>query len=112
MSLGKTVEEMINVENGGDAKPSVASITETKANAYDNVTWEKWTGTVIVDSLNVRNEPNIKGEPVAQYVKGDTINFDGWLWTDEYRWGTYVSYSGVRRYVAYGEIDGDNYMSW
>jgi|GEM_PF-5600398 hypothetical protein len=40
------------------------------------------------------------------------IHFDGWLWVNGYRWGTYISYSGVRRYGAYGEIHGTNYMTW
>ena len=66
-----------------------------------------------VDTLNVRNKPSTDGAPIAQYHKGDTINFDGWLIVNGYRWGTYISYSGVRRYVAYrDESDGTYFMSY
>ena len=114
MSLGKTVKEMIDKENGGTVQPApVKPITRTEAKADGNVVWEKWTGTVKVDTLNVRNKPSTDGAPIAQYHNGDKINFDGWCIVNGYRWGTYISYSGVRRYVAYrDESDGTYFMSY
>lgn len=62
---------------------------------------EKWRFTVMVDVLNVRSKPSTtEGEIVAQYKKGEVINYDGYIITNGYVWISYVSTSGHRRYVA------------
>lgn len=103
-----------DIESGvaGSPAPKPSGQQPTAPASNSDVKWESWTGRVTVDVLNVRNAPNTDGAVAAQYSRGETINFDGWLWANGYRWGTYKSRSGVRRYVAYGEIGGASYMSW
>lgn len=59
--------------------------------------------TVTVDAINVRRAPNIKGEIVARYTRGESfkydtviIDFNGFVWV------SYVGGSGKRNYVATG----------
>lgn len=66
----------------------------------------KGTATVVVDTLNVRNEPSTSATVVATYGKGDKFNYDSFITTNGYVWLSYVSYSGQRRYVAEGPDDG------
>lgn len=72
----------------------------------------KGTATVLVDALNVRNEPNDESGIVAVYGKGQTFNYDSFVVADGYVWLSYVSFSGVRRYVAEGPNDGNDNNVW
>lgn len=64
------------------------------------------TATVLVDVLNIRNAPDRNSELAGQYTKGQTFNYDSWCKANGYVWLSYVSYSGVRRFVADGPDDG------
>ena len=72
----------------------------------------KGTATVLVDALNVRNEPNDESAIITIYGKGQKFNYDGYIVADGYVWLSYISYSGVRRYVAEGPNDGDDGNVW
>lgn len=67
--------------------------------------------TVLVDVLNVRSASNTESQVVAQYLKGQSFNYDSYVTEDGYLWLSYISFSGVRRYVAQKPINGDNYVS-
>lgn len=67
----------------------------------------KGTATVLVDTLNVRNEPSTNSAVVAQYSKGQKFVYDNYCVANGYVWLSYISYSGVRRYVAEGPADND-----
>lgn len=63
----------------------------------------------MVDTLNVRNAPTLKGsQVVAEYHKGDTVVLeDNYYLEDGYVWGTYIGQSsGKHRYVAVGRSTG------
>lgn len=61
----------------------------------------------VIQTVNVRSTPSTSGNtPVAQYQPGQTFNYDSWLITNGYDWLSYISYSGVRRYVAESTADG------
>jgi hypothetical protein len=65
------------------------------------------TGTVQVTTLNVRDTPTLSGKVVATYSKGQKIyNLVYAKTADGYVWFTYVSATGVRRYVAIGRNTG------
>lgn len=66
----------------------------------------KGTATVIVPQLNVRNTPDTNSVVVAQYSKGQSFTYDGYCIKNGYVWLSYISNSGVRRYVAEGPYDG------
>lgn len=82
--------------------------------ALPNQGFKKRTGTatVTVDLLNIRNDPSDDNSIVGSYSKGQTFNYDGFLINDGYVWLSYVSYSGVRRYVAEGPNDGKSDTVW
>lgn len=65
------------------------------------------TARVVVDVLNVRNSPSTGAGVAAQYRKGQIFNYDSYQIANGYVWLSYVSYSGVRRYVAEGPANGD-----
>ena len=73
---------------------------------------EKGIATVIVDKLNVRNVPSTENnEPVATYEKGEEINYDSVYVTNKYYYISYVSESGIRRYVASRSRAGKQYLN-
>lgn len=67
----------------------------------------KGVARVIVDKLNVRNEPSTTAPIAVQYERGQTFNYDGFIVANGFVWLSYVSYSGVRRYIAQGPNDGN-----
>lgn len=63
--------------------------------------------TVLVATLNVRNQPSTASASVAQYSKGQSFGYDSYCVKNGYVWLSYISNSGVRRYVAEGPADGN-----
>ncbi|HEL1703592.1 TPA: SH3 domain-containing protein, partial [Streptococcus suis] len=49
------------------------------------------------------DKPGVDGKVVATYTNGEQFNYDSVYIADGYIWVSYVSHSGVRRYVAAGE---------
>lgn len=72
------------------------------ASGYEKIRDERGRFTVTVSQLNVRNSPSTSGTPVATYSSGQYFNYDSIYRGDGYLWLSYVSHSGVRRYVAQG----------
>ncbi|MGT2926944.1 CHAP domain-containing protein [Streptococcus cuniculipharyngis] len=71
-------------------------------NGYQKVKDSSGRFVVTVNQLNVRNSPSLAGSPVASYSYGQSFYFDSVYQGDGYLWLSYVSSSGVRRYVAQG----------
>lgn len=64
-------------------------------------------------TVNVRNVPSVNNNsPVAKYVKGEKINsYDKVVVTRAFTWISYMSTSGVRRYVAVkNQKTGERYV--
>ena len=51
-------------------------------------------------TTNIRNAPSTSAGIVGTYAAGESFNYDSYIDTNGYRWYSYVSYSGHRRYVA------------
>lgn len=51
-------------------------------------------------TTNIRNAPSTSASVVGTYAAGESFNYDSYIDTNGYRWYSYVSYSGHRRYVA------------
>lgn len=51
-------------------------------------------------TTNIRNAPSTSATIVGTYAAGESFNYDSYIDTNGYRWYSYVSYSGQRRYVA------------
>lgn len=82
------------------------------SNANSSRKESKGAATVLVDALNVRNEPNNESTIIAVYGKGQVFNYDSYIISDGFVWLSYMSFSGVRRYVAEGPNDGDDSNVW
>lgn len=69
------------------------------------------TYEVVVDALNVRTEPSVKGKVVASYSRGEKVVLDGWgAYADGFLWGRYIgASSGQPRYVAIGTDSGSDW---
>ena len=86
-------------------------IEENELYKYDtqkvNLKYYKETGLarVLVNSLRVRNKPSLSGEVVTSYSTNETFYYDTVYLNEGYVWVSYISYSGVRRYVASRTID-------
>lgn len=72
----------------------------------------KGTAKVTVDALHVRNDPSNDNAVIATYVAGQTFNYDSYQVNDGFVWLSYVSNSGVRRYIAEGPNDGNDANVW
>lgn len=56
--------------------------------------------TVGVEKLNIRNAPSLNSEVVGTYENGEEFNYMEFCYAEGYEWLSYISNSGVRRYVA------------
>lgn len=73
----------------------------------------KGTATVISNfALPVCNEPTQASPAIALYEKGQSFNYDSYQINDGFVWLSYVSFAGVRRYVAEGPHDGRKDTVW
>lgn len=70
----------------------------------------------MVETLNVRTEPNLGADIVAHYHMGEFVNLDNWYEShDGYIWGRYTgNQSGKARFVAVGRdtgrVENDDYL--
>lgn len=53
---------------------------------------------------DIKNEPKMSSQTVGVYQKNQTVNYDKVLVNDSHRWISYVSYSGIRRYIAVEKV--------
>lgn len=87
--------------------PAEAGTSTTKSsNVGKFIKNERHTG-ITQAVCNVRNSPSTSGAVVATYDKGQAIHYDSVYEGDGYRWISYISNSGIRRYVAYRRLSGD-----
>ena len=69
--------------------------------------------TVGVEKLNIRNAPSLNSEVVGTYEKGEEFKYMEFCYAEGYEWLSYISNSGVRRYVASMNLEtGDTYGTW
>ena len=89
--LTKVLEEVTEPES-----------TETSKNRKP----QSATGTyVFQDTAQVRNDPKLSSPVQFEFRKGDRVNYDKVLISDDYNWISYVSYSGIRRYVSLNKVE-------
>lgn len=60
-------------------------------------------------TVNVRDYPGTKGNVVARYTAGESVNYDSYVINDGYIWLSYIAGSGSRRYVAWRVKDGQTF---
>lgn len=65
------------------------------------------TYTVNCSALNIRAGHSTDSADVGNYYRGQTVILDNTYYIEDgYVWGTYIAYSGNRRYVAVGRATG------
>lgn len=92
------------VTNGAPPSPAPAAATPQPAASGP----ARGTATVLA-GVNVRSDPSTSGPVVATYAAGQTFNYDSYTDANGYRWLSYISYSGARRYVAQQTLDGKTF---
>lgn len=75
---------------------------------------EDGTFTVGDAAINVRRAPNLNGEIVAVYERGQSVTYDSKGSANGYRWISYIGGSGNRNYMAIGQTDeaGNRISLW
>lgn len=73
---------------------------------------KRGTATVTANYVPICNEPTNASPEIARYGKGQSFNYDSYQINDGFVWLSYISYSGVRRYVAEGPADGNPSNVW
>lgn len=58
-------------------------------------------------TVEVHNEAKLSSPVQFEFKKGESVNYDKALVADDYSWISYVSYSGIRRYVALNKVGQD-----
>ena len=81
------------------------------AEVFERSYAETGVATVIVDTLGVKNEPNSESSSVDTYYRGEKINYDSVYVTNKYYYISYVSDSGIRRYVVSRSRAGEKYLN-
>lgn len=70
-------------------------------NIVDNFSYsEDGIAIVLVDVLNVRDNPSLSSNVVATYNYGESFSYNRVILNDGYYWVEYTSFSGYIRYVA------------
>lgn len=59
----------------------------------------------VYQGVNIRNTPSTNSTVVGSYSQGQTVQYDSYVDANGYRWLSYISYSGQRRFVAYRTLD-------
>ena len=59
------------------------------------------------NTVEVHNEAKLSSPVQFEFKKGESVNYDKALVADDYSWISYVSYSGIRRYVALNKVGQD-----
>lgn len=91
-------------KKAADVPTKTTTTTTTSSTAIPaGFTKESATFTVTVGSINVRDKASTSGTVVAKYKKGQSVKYDCYKADQNgYVWISYISATGVRRYMACG----------
>lgn len=60
----------------------------------------KGTFVITTETLNIRALPTTESEKVGVYYRNESVVFDKIISKDNYKWVSWIAYSGKRRYMA------------
>lgn len=92
---------------GGE--PAKATTATPAADLPSDFVAEKGTFTVGGSVINVRQSPSATGPVIDSYQPGQQVNYDHRGTANGYRWISYISASGQRRYLAVGQDGGADF---
>lgn len=93
-----SVGKLSNIDSKVEIKPVVSS-TETSSSSIPS------SGSYTFKEKSfIKSEPKISAENLAYYDVGMTVNYDKVLEADGYRWISYLSFQGNRRYIPLEKV--------
>ncbi|MGT2752242.1 glucosaminidase domain-containing protein [Streptococcus porcinus] len=97
-----------------NSQPQAQKTLQSKTTDGVELIPENGTFTVEADVINVRRAPNLNGEVVATYKRGQSVTYDSKGSANGYRWISYIGGSGKRNYMAIGQTDeeGNRISLW
>ncbi|WP_024614700.1 GH25 family lysozyme [Clostridium sp. Ade.TY] len=63
------------------------------------------TCTIVVNKLNIREEPSTDSDIVGAYYEDEQVSYDYYVDNEGYRWISWIGASGKRRYMAVRVLD-------
>lgn len=87
-------------------RPTKAFTVKTPKPATSGRKAKSGVAKVLATALNVRDGASTGAKVMAVYKKGQTFNYDSYIDAGGYRWLSYVSFSGKRRYIAQANKGG------
>ncbi|HFI0976993.1 TPA: SH3 domain-containing protein [Streptococcus suis] len=95
------------VENDGKIVGVSAIQTKIESKPVRSETELPSQGTYhFTKQAEVKNEAKVSAPTQFTFEKGDKVNYDKVIQSDNHRWISYVSYNGTRRYVDLGQMSG------
>lgn len=99
-NVGTYHAHLYYVQNDNTLKGVTTVTTVLKDEKAVNTGTAKRDTMVMTKTVEVKNAPESKSPTQFIFKAGDRVNYDRVLTADGYKWISYVSYSGIRRYVA------------
>ncbi|HFU4065707.1 TPA: SH3 domain-containing protein [Streptococcus suis] len=100
------------VENDGKIVGVSAIQTKIESKPVKSETELPSQGTYhFTKQAEVKNEAKVSAPTQFTFEKGDKVNYDKVIQSDNHRWISYVSYNGTRRYVDLGQISGSTVVN-
>ncbi|MGT2924437.1 LD-carboxypeptidase LdcB/DacB [Streptococcus caviae] len=78
--------------------------TQTKVEAPSPTAIPSQGAYTFTHRVNVKNQAKLSARTEFTFEKGEKINYDRVLEAEKYQWLSYISYSGIRRYVQLDPI--------
>ncbi|MGT2749760.1 LD-carboxypeptidase LdcB/DacB [Streptococcus orisasini] len=78
--------------------------TQTKVEAPNPTAIPSQGAYTFTHQVNVKNQAKLSARTEFTFEKGEKINYDRVLEAENYQWLSYISYSGIRRYVQLDPI--------
>ncbi|WP_057491364.1 LD-carboxypeptidase LdcB/DacB [Streptococcus orisasini] len=78
--------------------------TQTKIEAPSPTAIPSQGAYTFTHQVNVKNQAKLSARTEFTFEKGEKINYDRVLEAENYQWLSYISYSGIRRYVQLDPI--------
>ncbi|HFI0391692.1 TPA: SH3 domain-containing protein [Streptococcus suis] len=95
------------VENDGKIVGVSAIQTKIESKPVKSETELPSQGTYhFTKQAEVKNEAKVSAPTQFTFEKGDKVNYDKVVKSDNHQWISYVSFSGTRRYVDLGQMSG------
>ncbi len=108
--LGQNQNGVQNASQANLSYDGIMGVLRPKVYGYSTPQFPiatKGSAVALFDKIRVRNSPSTsKGDTGSFYNTNMKVNYDSVVENDGWYWLSYVSYSGIRRYVAYGSVDG------